>query len=278
MRLSVLGFIGITILAFTSCQKSDTKINDEKMTDTELIDAIQNASNKQVVNFTELPSTAKTTLDTDYAEDLIDATKLAPKLGYEVVLREGSGSRVAAYKQAYFDLGGRELRGDQGDKERCFTLVYPVNFVMPDGSAVTINNNEEMKTAKLAWREAGIRPTLQYPVDVNFKGRIVTVNNNKEIRRIREACAKENGGRKRCFVLVYPVTYIMPDGTEITVKRKDDRVEWGEIKAWYNVHPDVKERPAIQYPVDIKYKDGTVVTINSKEEMRAAREACEERD
>ena len=67
----------------------------------------------------------------------------------------------------------------------------------------------------------------------------------------------------------------MPDGSTITVT-SDDEAGWAEIKAWYEANPDVEEKPALQYPVNISYRDGTTQTINNDEEMRAAEEACRE--
>ena len=64
----------------------------------------------------------------------------------------------------------------------------------------------------------------------------------------------------------------MPDGTEIIIDSKEAR---REIKAWYAAHPDVTERPTIIYPVDIKWKDGTVSTINNEDQMRRAKASCD---
>ena len=175
MRLSILGLITILILAFTSCQKNDSKINDGN-SDAQLIEAIKKAANKQIINVADLPSPSKTVLETDYLDDYVDAAKLAPELGYEVDMRCGKGPRVGERKQAYFNLGGRELKADKGS----------------DGKG-----------------------------DKGDKG------------------DKGNKGRI-CFEFVYPVTFIMPDGTEISIDGKDDDEGWGEIKAWYEAHPDSK--------------------------------------
>jgi hypothetical protein len=74
-----------------------------------------------------------------------------------------------------------------------------------------------------------------------------------------------------CFDFVYPISYIMPDRAIITVENEDD---WYEIKNWYEENPDVKEEPQLQYPVEIIFKDGTIKTINNKEEMKKAYEYC----
>ena len=243
------------------------------MTDSQLIVAIQKASDKQNIDVAELPYASTSTLNTEYGDEDVDLVKLAPKLGYEVDFK--TGSRESVRKQAYFDLTGRLLKGDndytdEKDIDTCFEFVYPLTFNVPDGT-VTINNEEEMIRAKKAWAEAGIRPILQYPLDVNFKGRIITINNEREMKRIKDAC---DNYKTRCFEMIFPVTYIMPDGTEIIVNRNNEE-GWADVKAWYAAHPDAAKRPTIKYPVEIKYKkDGTIKTINSNEEMKRAYEAC----
>jgi len=47
------------------------------------------------------------------------------------------------------------------------------------------------------------------------------------------------------------------------------------MKRWYEANPSSKERPALQYPVEIKFRDGTISTIHNKEEMRRAKAGCE---
>ena len=89
-------------------------------------------------------------------------------------------------------------------------------------------------------------------------------------------CGDRDDDKDRaCFALVYPVTFIMPDGSTITVA---DREDWAELKAWYETNPDAEERPTLQYPVDITYRDGTTQTINNDEEMRIAKEDCRDED
>ena len=81
-------------------------------------------------------------------------------------------------------------------------------------------------------------------------------------------------GKDECFEFVYPITYIMPDGSTITVENEDD---WDEIKNWYGVNPDVEEKPELQYPVDIIFQDGTIKTINNEEEMKSVYEYCNDK-
>jgi len=276
----------LLLITFLSCQKEDST-HTGKMTDTELINAIRDATHKQNIDPSDLPDDTKTTLDIEYKEDVVDIARLAPKLGYEVDLRKEKGNRIGDKSQVYFDIKGRFLKGDKdgmdnhggkGKGGRCFEMIYPVTYIMPDGSPITAETNDEQGWAAVkAWYAAHPdykkKPGIQYPVDIKWKdGTITTINNVEEMKRAKDKCGFDKQ-KYRCFRLIYPVTYIMPDGTGITVNT-DDEDGWTEVKAWYAAHPDVKIRPDIQYPVDIKYKDGTVGTIRNQQEMRRAKKGC----
>ena len=158
------------------------------------------------------------------------------------------------------------------DRKPCYEFIYPITYVMPDGSTITGNNRKELMAVRMWYKEhPGVteKPALQYPVEVIFKGETLTIDNDEQMQRIKKACKKDG---KTCFVMVFPVTYTMPDGTEITIEKKEDRKL---IRSWYEANPGNKEKPILQYPVDIKYKDGTMATINNKQEMRRAKAECE---
>jgi len=81
---------------------------------------------------------------------------------------------------------------------------------------------------------------------------------------------------RACFELVYPLAFLMPDGSIIAVS-SDDEEGYAELKAWHEDNPDAKDRPALQYPVDLLYPDGTSLTILDDEEMARAKEACRDK-
>ena len=159
------------------------------------------------------------------------------------------------------------------EKERCLELEYPVTFIMPDESTITGNNRKEIRRAIKAWHEAnpGIqgKARLQFPVQARFKNKLMTIENQQQMERLKKACEH---GRKPCFTMIYPITFTMPDGSEIT---GDSRKEIGTaFKAWYQANPGVEEKPALQFPVEVKMKDGSIVTINTQDEMHALKEDC----
>ena len=77
----------------------------------------------------------------------------------------------------------------------------------------------------------------------------------------------------KCFDLTYPISYTMPDGS--TVTGDDEEAVESAVKAWYEAHPDSKEKPALVYPVEIVFADGTTKPIASEEEMELAKKDCE---
>jgi len=275
-------FILISVLLtglFFSCSTDTTDPKTED--DTQLIKAIQEANNKQTISLEELPSASKNVLDNEYSEDILDDSKIAPELGYEIDMMRGRGSRLGEKSQVYFDLKGRELRDRKGRggkyKEECFDFVYPVTFFMPDGSTITVEDREDWIEIKNWYRaNPGLRekPVVQYPVDIKWKdGSIITINSDDEMRRAYATC-DDGGGQKECFDFVYPITYIMPDGSTITVVNRED---WIQIRNWYEANPGIREEPVLQYPVEIIFRDGTTATINSDEELRQAYADCEGR-
>jgi len=287
MRTILRIFIPLFILLMFGCQRNMTD-SGELSSDDQLIMSIQNATDKQEIDTDQLPLASREVLDRDYVEHITVGASMAPELGYEVLLG-GMESRMGDRSEAYFDLEGRELRDsgsardeDERDREQCFELVYPVTFIMPDRSTITIDNEEDWGGIR-SWYEANPgseeRPALQYPVEISFdEEETLTIDNEDEMRRVYEYCDGEDEYDRECFELVLPVTFVMPDGSSITIDNEED---WGDLRGWYEANPGSEEEPALQYPVDIVYEtdDGTVtVTINNDAEMDAAEDECEEED
>ena len=237
------------ILVMSSCQFGPD--DPDTISDAELIQLIIEA-NKIDIDLDELPSQSRTVVENEIEYDGIGASK-ASGLGYEVELA-GRGHRSGHRNEVYFNLEGRKLdpndwgrKGrhwdrDDGNKEdwKCFELVFPVAFDMPDGSTITVTSDDEDGWGEIkAWYEANPgaeeRPALQYPVVIFFEEESITINSDEEMREAYGECYadRDGWGRKReCFELVYPITFIMPDGSSITVET-DDEGGWDELKEWY---------------------------------------------
>ena len=115
---------------------------------------------------------------------------------------------------------------------------------------------------------------MQYPVNIIYRdGDTQTINNDEEMESTKADCRKWDDDKKDwdCFRLVYPITFIMLDGSAISMQDEED---WMELKSWYEVNPDIEERPILEYPVEIIYRNGSSNTINNDEEMASAKEDC----
>ncbi len=157
------------------------------------------------------------------------------------------------------------------DKKTCFELVYPITYTMPDGSDI-FGNKEEVWTVIKEWYEANPdseeKAALQYPVDVVFEGgETKTIDNEDEMIILKKDCKGE-----KCFALVYPVTFTMPDGSTVS---GDEKEVWTVIKEWYVANPDSEEKPELQYPVDINFEGGGTETVEDEAEMISIKEDCD---
>ena len=187
-------FFFLSLFFLGACQN-----NQELMTDADLIFAIENATGKQVINPIELPSNTTSLLNEEYSESYPEKVQLAPELGYLVRMRRGMGSRMGEASDVYFNLRGRELRRERDtretdgrDRRECYELVFPVTFLLPDGTEVS-GTAQELRQAISRWYEANAdtraRPTLQYPVDIELRdGTIVTINEEEQMRRVYQQC------------------------------------------------------------------------------------------
>ena len=288
MRNTLQILFTIGLLLIVGCQDSGTE--PVGVSDAELIQAIIDAD-KINVGMDGLPSNSKIIVVEDYNEyDGID-TKKAYGLGYEVSM-DGKGHKMGHRCEVYFNLEGRKLdpnvkRGEKSDWDRdddkgdwkCFDLVLPVTYVMPDGSTITVSSDDEDDWVQLkAWYDANPnseeKPALQYPVDISFETRdgsiTVTVTNDEEMRNAYLRCGGRDDDNRECFELVLPVSFVMPDGSTITVENDSG---WVDLRSWYETNPDTEGRPELQYPVDILFDDETV-TINNAEEMNMVKREC----
>jgi hypothetical protein len=285
------------VLVISSCQFGPD--DPDPISDAELIQLIIEA-NKIVIDLDDLPSQSITIIENDIEYDGIGANK-ASDLGYEVELA-GRGHRSGHRNEVYFNLEGRKLdpndwgrKGrywdrDDGNKEdwKCFELVFPVTFDMPDGSTITVQNDDEDGWAEIkSWYEANPdaeeRPALQYPVVIFFEEESITINSNQDMHEAYGECYADRGDGIRedreCFEMVYPITFTMPDGSSITIETNDES-GWDALKNWYDENEGYEEvRPELEYPIDIVYEtdEGDItVTINNEQEMITFREECED--
>jgi len=267
----------LSLLIFVGCENSMTK--SDEMSDDQLMQDIIDAE-KIDINMTDLPSLSRTVIDQDYNDYIEIDAKMASGLGYQVSM-DGKGCKTGFHNEVYFNLEGRKLKSkrDRGDKDgfKCFELVLPATFVMPDGSSITVED-ENSYMAVRDWyannSDSKEKPTLQYPVNIIYRGGDTqTINNDEEMGNTKADCRKWDDDKKDwgCFRLVYPITFIMQDGSAISMIDKED---WMELKSWYEENPDKEERPLLEYPVEINYGDGSTKTINNDDEMSSAKEDC----
>jgi len=78
--------------------------------------------------------------------------------------------------------------------------------------------------------------------------------------------------KEDCFKLVFPATFVMPDGTEIGGEEAE--TVYGEVKDWYNNNKDSKDYPTLIYPVEIEFDETNRETVNNDEEMIQWKKTC----
>jgi len=127
--------------------------------------------------------------------------------------------------------------------------------------------------------DAKIASSLGYQVSMDGKGCKTGYHNevyfNLEGRKLKSKRDRGDKDGFKCFELVLPATFVMPDGSSITV---EDENSYMAVRDWYANNSDSKEKPTLQYPVNIIYRDGDTQTINNDEEMGNTKADCRKWD
>lgn len=183
----------------------------------------------------------------------------------------------ASTTENYSEIDLRDSEETNGSL--CYEYTYPIVFEIEDGETVTINSREELQDFAEEWRtnNPGVRkPKVQLPVEVTLaNGEVVQVETAGQLRRLRHACKRKRARGfvlNRCFDLIYPVTISFQDGGEVTYDNQEDLLE--AMKIWRDENEEGTEIPTIVFPQDVELKDGTVITVESKEQFRSLAGQC----
>ncbi len=280
-KLRILSSLMAVILALGlySCDNEDGV--DPALDDDALIAAIEIASNAVAVDPAALPSSSLGVIESDFSESMIANASMVPDLGFAVNLIREQGTRVGEMSAVFFDLNGRELisRRDRLKRRRirqardCFDFVFPLSITVPDGTSIALASGSDWTLVREWYQanpEAEERPAFDFPLEITYGDTVITIINTEELIRARASCEVDTSDG-RCFTFNFPISFTMPDDSEIALASRED---WRLIREWYRANPDAEGRPDLNYPVEITFEDGTVTTVNSAEEMAAVRESC----
>jgi hypothetical protein len=207
-----------------------------------------------------------------------------------IITYEGVTKTISSEEEmsdAYRGCSGRDRERDWDRERDCFELVYPVTYVLPDGSTIEISDEEDeagwesLKSWYEANPESEERPSLQYPVDIVYEseesedGETVTINSEDEMMVAKEECREMWGEEdweeeEECYAFVYPISFLMPDGSTIEISSEGDEAGWMSIREYYEANPSSEEEPSMQFPVDIVFEteEGeATITVESGEDL-----------
>jgi hypothetical protein len=294
MKIKSFILLSTLFLFLISCQSNLEPVG---LSDGEIVLMIQE-SDKLEIPLDQIPQSSINTIHSEYDTYIDISTKKAIGVGYQVELA-GLGHFSGYKNDVYFSEDGRELNpNDWGRKRRgfirdidrknnnwgCFEMIYPVSFDMPDGSVLSIlSDDEEGWSSIKIWYESNpvseIKPEIRFPLVLFFEEESITVNDKDELKDVYLECRydkmKERNEihRQKCFDLVYPIFFIMPDGSSLVIN--NDENGWGDLKTWYQDNVGFnEEKPEFQYPVDVVIQDDQILIINSEAEMIELKNEC----
>ncbi len=190
--LKIIGFI--VILFLTGCDSLTNK--KDYNYDDELIDQIRSAEDKIEIEYNQLPLESISLIEDDYSSNISVSEMHAPELGYEITLNK-LDSEDNSFYQIYFDLNGKKLESKYDKNEdKCFDFIYPITFIMSDGTSIIVSSNDEEGWQQLKdWYDNNSdleskEYNLEYPVEVilDVDDSVLMINNEEEMIDLKEEC------------------------------------------------------------------------------------------
>jgi len=235
----------------------------------------------------------------DYFFDDFDCNLDSLSFPMEFELPDGSTVTVnneeelfAAFDQWYEENGeaweedwGHEWEDEwEDDYEECFTVMYPVDIVFPDGSTQTFNSDEEIEEGIDTWYEANKEseeyPMPVYPVSVQLEdSTVISIENEEQFEELESECYGDFED-DFCFDLVFPMTLTLPDGSTTTANNEEELEDIIEATLGEEVEEDEIDDAvlALILPFDIQLEDGTQQTIATQDDLEAAFISCFDKD
>ena len=264
----------LSVFMFSSCSEESASISD----DASLI-AEKESATKISVSALDLPTATTSSFKGELVDTFVNEVQLAANLGYKVTVGTDDVSRMESTSDIFFSIQGRQLNDTDERRarrrNRCFEFVFPIDFIMPDDTSITLESRADWVLIKQWYDEnddVDERPTLVFPVSITLKedGSVQTLIDVDDLNEVMQNCRMDRDKRK-CFKLVLPVTFTMPDATEITV---NTRADFSLVRQWHKDNPDATTRGSLSFPVEIIYRDGTTATVNDATEYQDAKDNC----
>lgn len=209
------------------------------------------------------------------ASDLGTADRPRLVFPYDVLTKDGDEITIESdedIKDLRYNCKGPYHRN------KCFKMVFPATVVFPNGEQVQINNRRALYHLVKAWKANNPnndgRPKFTFPYTIELReGTIITVENQEDVAEVRKECFGLFK-KYKCFKTVFPVTVVFPNGS--TAGPLEPHAFREVIKLWKQNNPDATERPTIAFPHDIELEDGTIITVDNKEELKEYISTCRE--
>ena len=294
-------YIALLSLFIIGCSNNSESLNQlEELSDSELIELIKSADEKQEVLINEMPDISQSFISETFNFAIVQSIFHAPNLGYEVTMTR-SGTRtlisLSTFINIYFNNDGEFLSNnfdseyEEWDQNMCFDIEFPITINLSDGSVVTISNDEQLFEGiedYYEMDESDNLPEINFPINIIFYYEnengveyedLVEIGDYDELEMYFEMCEdeedinddeEENWSEFNCLDLVYPITIESPEGENLSFENEDSLNNY--IESWYNSNPNSNQEFELVFPLSIEYFSETTdqletLIIYSEEEL-----------
>ena len=204
MKYSILSILIVSVFLVSSCSKdlsTDDKLDEIELREGKLMNKKECFELVFPIDAIAPDGTVISAEDEDEFYDQIKVwyennpdSKEKPSLSYPIDIKV-KGDKLITINNAEEMIKMKDFCVDKKGygKEDCFEMDYPINFDMPDGSILSVDNEGDMWSSIKSWfadnPDVNEKPDLVYPVDIIYNGdKTVTVNNDEEMVQYKKEC------------------------------------------------------------------------------------------
>ncbi len=163
------------------------------------------------------------------------------------------------------------------DGADCFSIAFPFSVMVGDNEFVIENDLDYQAVLDFIVASGGSLNDIEivFPITIVFPNYdTVEVNTQEELNTYIEACGDEIINDIDCIDFVYPLTFFVWNSdtettTTVTVTSDEDLYQFLSTMS-------TTDFISIDFPISVELEDGSIVTVNSNQELESLIISCED--
>lgn len=102
---------------------------------------------------------------------------------------------------------------------------------------------------------------------------VVSCSEDESFADNEDVIVSNFGTQSQCLDIVFPITYELVDGTQVSGESKEEIRE--AIQLWKETNPDTRPEAELLFPIEVVNAEGETITVEDLETLKAMKKECQ---